>query len=60
VADFYPLGRLAIDKEYRKHKFGGLLVEKLYRWIQEDAKTTNRPAEVECHSQIPAMGFYAR
>ncbi|KAJ7774119.1 hypothetical protein B0H14DRAFT_3164667 [Mycena olivaceomarginata] len=45
----YKLSRLAIDKEYRKHKFGGLLVENLHRWIQEDAKTTNRPAEVECH-----------
>ncbi|KAJ7774118.1 acyl-CoA N-acyltransferase [Mycena olivaceomarginata] len=56
----YKLSRLAVDKDYRKYKFGRLLVEKLHKWIQEDAKLTNRPAEVECHSQIPVMGFYAK
>ncbi|KAJ7930094.1 acyl-CoA N-acyltransferase [Mycena leptocephala] len=56
----YKLSRLAVDKSYRNHRFGRLLVERLHQWIQADAKTTNRPAEVECHSQIPAMGFYAK
>ncbi|KAF7352503.1 Glucosamine 6-phosphate N-acetyltransferase [Mycena venus] len=56
----YKLSRLAVDIDYRKHKFGRLLTEKLHKWIQEDAKATNRPAVVECHSQIPAMGFYAK
>ncbi|KAJ7241945.1 hypothetical protein B0H12DRAFT_1023843 [Mycena haematopus] len=56
----YKLSRLAVDINYRKHKFGRLLVERLHDWIREDAKSTNRLAEVECHSQIPAMGFYAK
>ncbi|KAF8213860.1 acyl-CoA N-acyltransferase [Mycena galopus ATCC 62051] len=56
----YKLSRLAVDKNYRKHKFGRLLVEKLHQWIQADAKAANRSAEVECHSQLPAMGFYAK
>ncbi|KAJ7682471.1 acyl-CoA N-acyltransferase [Mycena polygramma] len=56
----YKLSRLAVDKNYRKHRFGRLLVDALHKWIQDDAKATNRPAEVECHSQIPAMGFYAK
>ncbi|KAJ7044665.1 hypothetical protein C8F04DRAFT_1350969 [Mycena alexandri] len=51
---------LAVDKDYRKHRFGRLLVESLHKWIAEDAKMTHRPAEVEAHSQIPAMGFYAK
>ncbi|KAJ7780907.1 acyl-CoA N-acyltransferase [Mycena metata] len=56
----YKLSRLAVHKDYRKHRFGRLLVESLHEWIAEDAKTTHRPAEVEAHSQIPAMGFYAK
>ncbi|KAJ6539671.1 acyl-CoA N-acyltransferase [Mycena capillaripes] len=56
----YKLSRLAVDKNYRKHRFGRLLVESLHKWIQEDAKATSRPAEVECHSQLPAMAFYAK
>ncbi|KAJ6515560.1 acyl-CoA N-acyltransferase [Mycena sanguinolenta] len=58
--DRYKLSRLAVDKNYRTHKFGRLLVDKLHDWIREDAKRTNRLAEVECHSQIPVMKFYAK
>ncbi|KAJ7129358.1 acyl-CoA N-acyltransferase [Mycena epipterygia] len=56
----YKLSRLAVDKDYRKYRFGYLLVENLHRWIQDDAKATNRPAEIECHSQLPVVGFYAK
>ncbi|KAJ7167520.1 hypothetical protein C8R46DRAFT_251630 [Mycena filopes] len=52
--------RLAVDKSYRKHRFGRLLVESLHEWIVEDASAAQRPAAVEAHSQIPAMGFYAK
>ncbi|KAJ6538501.1 acyl-CoA N-acyltransferase [Mycena vulgaris] len=56
----YKLSRLAVDKEYRTHKFGRLLVESLHKWVAADSKASNRPAEIECHSQIPVMGFYAK
>ncbi|CAK5262496.1 unnamed protein product [Mycena citricolor] len=56
----YKLSRLVVDKDYRKHRFGRVLVEELHRWVQDDAKATQRPAVIECHSQIPAMGFYAK
>jgi len=49
-----------VDKDYRQHRFGSLLVESLHNWAQADAKATGRPPEIECHSQIPAKGFYAK
>ncbi|KAJ7175338.1 acyl-CoA N-acyltransferase, partial [Mycena filopes] len=55
----YKLSRLAIDKEYRKHRFGRRLVESLHEWVLEDAKAASRPAEVECNSHIFTMGFYS-
>ncbi|KAF7352494.1 Glucosamine 6-phosphate N-acetyltransferase [Mycena venus] len=58
--DRYKLSRMAVDKAYRKHRFGHLLVRSLHKWIQEDAKAANRPAEVECHSHVFTMGFYAK
>ncbi|KAJ7741098.1 hypothetical protein B0H16DRAFT_1728740 [Mycena metata] len=64
--DVYPaINRYKLSRSIRlyvitKHRFGRLLVESLHKWIVEDAKTTHRPAEVEAHSQIPAMGFYAK
>ncbi|KAJ7087409.1 acyl-CoA N-acyltransferase [Mycena crocata] len=56
----YKLSRLAVDKDYRTHRFGRLLVESLHKWMQEDAKASNVPAEMEAHSQLPVMGFYAK
>ncbi|KAJ6539672.1 hypothetical protein B0H19DRAFT_1180080 [Mycena capillaripes] len=56
----YKLSRLTIDKDYRKHRFGRLLVERLHKWIQEDAKVKSRPAEVECHSHLATIEFYAK
>ncbi|KAK7062009.1 glucosamine 6-phosphate N-acetyltransferase [Favolaschia claudopus] len=56
----YKLSRLAIDKDYRNFKFGRLLVDRLHEWVKADAKAMNRPPVIECHSQIPAMGFYAK
>ncbi|KAJ7631756.1 acyl-CoA N-acyltransferase, partial [Mycena rosella] len=54
--DRYKLSRLAVDKAYRKHRLGRLLVEALHKWAAADAQA---PA-IECHSQLPAMGFYAK
>ncbi|KAF7374510.1 Glucosamine 6-phosphate N-acetyltransferase [Mycena sanguinolenta] len=56
----YKLSRMAVDKGYRQHRFGRLLVARLHEWIQEHAKATNRPAEVECYSHIFTMGFYTK
>ncbi|KAJ7774120.1 hypothetical protein B0H14DRAFT_3588965 [Mycena olivaceomarginata] len=56
----YKLSRMAVDKAYRKHRFGHLLVAKLHQWVQADAKAANRPAEVECHSHVFTTGFYAK
>ncbi|KAJ7498608.1 acyl-CoA N-acyltransferase [Mycena latifolia] len=61
--DRYKLSRLVVDKAYRKHRLGRLLVENLHKWIQADAAASHPPrafAEIECHSQLPAMGFYAK
>ncbi|KAJ7037818.1 hypothetical protein C8F04DRAFT_1091635 [Mycena alexandri] len=51
--------RLTIDKNYRKHRFGRLLVESLHKLILEDVKATSRPAEVECNSHIFTVDFYS-
>nr|GAT54179.1 acyl-CoA N-acyltransferase [Mycena chlorophos] len=56
----YKLSRLAVDAAYRQHKLGRLLVESLHQWIRTDAAETHRPPIVECHSQIPVMGFYSK
>ncbi|KAJ7228340.1 acyl-CoA N-acyltransferase [Mycena pura] len=56
----YKLSRLAVDRAYREHRFGRRLVEHLHDWVRADARATNRRAEIECHSQIPVMGFYAK
>jgi len=56
----YKLSRLAVDKGYREHRFGRLLVERLNKWIEDDAKAANKPAEVECHAQLPVIQFYKK
>ncbi|KAJ6512853.1 acyl-CoA N-acyltransferase [Mycena sanguinolenta] len=56
----YKLSRMAVDKAYRQHRFGRLLVARLHEWIKEHAKGTNKSAEVECYSHIFTMGFYAK
>lgn len=52
--------RLAIDKDYRKHRFGRLLVESLHKWIADDAKAKSLPVEIECHSHLATINFYAK
>ncbi|KAJ7068581.1 acyl-CoA N-acyltransferase [Mycena amicta] len=56
----YKLSRLAVEAGYRQHKLGRLLVESLHKWVVADAAETNRPAEIECHSQINVIPFYAK
>ncbi|KAJ7639130.1 acyl-CoA N-acyltransferase [Roridomyces roridus] len=56
----YKLSRLAVDKDYREHRFGRLLVESLNKWVEEHAKSTRLPAQVECHSQVPVIPFYRK
>ncbi|KAF6762221.1 acyl-CoA N-acyltransferase [Ephemerocybe angulata] len=60
----YKLTRLAVLKDYRKYRFGRLLVESLHGWVQTHASETNTTgaafAKVVCHSQLPVQAFYAR
>ncbi|KAF7301952.1 Glucosamine 6-phosphate N-acetyltransferase [Mycena indigotica] len=56
----YKLSRLAVEADYRQHKLGRLLVNSLHNWVLLDAAATNRPAEVECHAQIPVIPFYEK
>ncbi|KAJ7490275.1 acyl-CoA N-acyltransferase [Mycena galericulata] len=56
----YKLSRLAVDKNYREHRFGRLLVDSLNKWIQDDARASNQPAEIECHAQLPVIPFYKK
>jgi len=56
----YKLSRLAVDKDYRAHRFGRLLVDSLSKWVQDDARAAGKPAEIECHAQLPVMQFYKK
>ncbi|KAJ7284074.1 acyl-CoA N-acyltransferase [Mycena rebaudengoi] len=59
----YKLSRLAVAKDYRKYRLGRVLVDSLHKWIREDAARRGSDAtfvEVECHSQLPVMAFYAK
>ncbi|KAF5333236.1 hypothetical protein D9611_002516 [Ephemerocybe angulata] len=62
--DYYKLTRLAVLKDYRKYRFGRLLVESLHGWVQNHASETNTTgaafAKVVCHSQLPVQGFYTK
>ncbi|KAJ7094462.1 acyl-CoA N-acyltransferase [Mycena belliarum] len=56
----YKLSRFAVEKAYRKYGLGRLLLDSLHEWVRQDAAAARRPAEVECHSQLSAIGFYAK
>lgn len=62
--DYYKLTRLAVLKDYRKYRFGKLLVETLHEWARNDALETHgseaKHATLVCHSQIPVQGFYSK
>ncbi|KAJ7752814.1 acyl-CoA N-acyltransferase [Mycena maculata] len=56
----YKLSRLAVDKDYRKHRFGRVLVESLNEWVKAEAARLECAAEIECHAQLPVIPFYAK
>ncbi|KAI0642456.1 acyl-CoA N-acyltransferase [Trametes meyenii] len=64
VKNYYKLTRLAVLKEYRKFRFGRLLVESLHDYVKFDAKTSSHEgsdsAQVVTHSQLPVKGFYSK
>lgn len=61
-ANHYKLSRLAVLKEYRRHRFGRELVLSLHDWVKGQAreKGTLESVKVVTHSQIPVKGFYTR
>lgn len=61
-ATYYKLGRLAVHKDHRQHKFGRDLVLALHQWVRADARAHGSQGHVDivCHSQIPVKGFYAK
>ncbi|KAG2013331.1 hypothetical protein CC2G_010253 [Coprinopsis cinerea AmutBmut pab1-1] len=60
--DYWKLSRLAVLKDYRRHRFGHELVSALHAWLKQHALQIGHlgPVEVVCHSQIPVQGFYAK
>jgi predicted GNAT family N-acyltransferase len=57
----YKLGRLAILKAHRKHRFGRELMLALHDWVTSDYQSRGeQSAKVVCHSQIPVKAFYAK
>ena len=67
-APYYKLTRLAVHAQYRAHRLGAALARHMHAWVLADARAEAGPAaasagahaEVVAHSQIPAMGFYAK
>ena len=58
---FYKLSRLAVLKDYRKHRFGRELVDALHKWAVTDCQSRGeQSAKVVCHSQLPVKRFYAK
>jgi len=60
---YYKLGRLAVIKSYRRHRFGRDLVLALHKWVKEDTKRSYDHLEVTkviAHSQIPVKPFYSK
>lgn len=66
---YYKLTRLAVLKEYRRHRFGGNLVLTLHEWVKDNARTSGMSVDlvkVVCHSQAVrsdsagAVAFYRR
>lgn len=61
-ANYYKLSRLAVLKEYRRHRFGRELVLSLHDWVKGQAlqEGTLESVKIACHSQIPVKAFYAK
>jgi len=61
---YYKLSRLAVLKPYRQYRFGRDLVLALHQWVKNDndaKQIAGLPvAQLICHSQLPAKGFYAK
>jgi GNAT superfamily N-acetyltransferase len=60
--DYYKLSRLAVLKNYRKHRFGRELVLALHDLARNDAKGNGEMERIKIvsHSQIPVKGFYLK
>lgn len=61
-ANYYKSSRLAVLKEYRRHRFGRELVLSLHDWVKGQAlqEGTLESVKIACHSQIPVKAFYAK
>jgi GNAT superfamily N-acetyltransferase len=61
-APYCKLTRLAVLKEYRKHRLGAALVQRAHQFVLHDHANSGLavPVEVIAHSQIPAKSFYER
>ncbi|KAI9000807.1 acyl-CoA N-acyltransferase [Trametes punicea] len=61
---FYKLSRLAVLKDYRKHRFGRALVQSLHDHVKADARASglagSDTVKVIAHSQIPVKEFYGK
>ncbi|KAL4076203.1 acyl-CoA N-acyltransferase [Scleroderma citrinum] len=60
---YYKLGRLAVLKSYRRHRFGRDLILAFHEWAKEDRKRSYdhlEVAKVVAHSQIPVKPFYSK
>ncbi|KAI0677329.1 acyl-CoA N-acyltransferase [Trametes maxima] len=64
LKEYYKLTRLAVLKEYRKYRFGRLLVQSLHDYVKSDAKASGRgdadSVKIVSHSQLPVKGFYGK
>ncbi|KAI0650526.1 acyl-CoA N-acyltransferase [Trametes meyenii] len=64
LKEYYKLTRLAVLMDYRKYRFGRLLVESLHDYVKSDAKASSRgdadSVKVVSHSQLPVKGFYGK
>ncbi|KAK6903934.1 hypothetical protein I203_107445 [Kwoniella mangroviensis CBS 8507] len=71
VPSLSKLTRLAVDKEYRNYGFGKVLVDGMHKWIKDNEDKLEKgkivqkeggekTIKVKCHSQIPAIPFYAK
>jgi GNAT superfamily N-acetyltransferase len=53
--NYYKLTRLAVLKEYRKHRFGAALVRCLHAWVAQDASARlQQYQDLQAQSQSPA------
>ena len=60
---YYKLTRLAVIKQYRKHRLGAALVQRAHQFAVHDhvkSSGLGGPVKVIAHSQIPVKPFYER